>query len=137
MPLLGIDHVALTVADLPRAIQFYSATLGLRPVDTRDPNKSSYFWLSCGPAQSVNLTLDPAGTPNALNLTANLSNTPHLALTCPAAQLDALHDQLKLAGATLVHRSETGIYFCDPDGNFLEVTAWRELSAMKASQQHW
>ena len=132
----GLDHAALTVSDLPRAVSFYRDVLGLRPVDARDPATSSYFWLNFGPGKTLNLTLAPQRTPKALGLTADLNTSAHLAFAAPEAFLAELEARLAEYGIKL-HRSQTGVYFCDLDGNFLEVTCWREKSLRDARAEHW
>ncbi len=131
----GLDHAALAVSDLPRAVSFYRDMLGLRPVDARDPATSSY-WLNFGPGQTLNLTLAPERTPNALGLAADLNTSAHLAFTAPEAFLAELERRLVKRGIK-PHRSRTGVYFCDPDGNFLEVTCWREKGLEEAGAEHW
>ena len=137
MTILGFDHIALTVSDIPAALAFYVDLLGLRPADDRNPQTASYFWVSCGPAQSINLVRNPQATPGARGEQVTPDLTPHLALTCPLGDLDALHEKLQQAGVEVLLRSETGVYFCDPDGNFLEVTGWRESWARRAGVGHW
>ncbi len=131
----GFDHAALAVSDLPRAVSFYRDVLGLRPVDTSDPATSSH-WLNFGPGQTLNLTLAPERTPKALGLETDLNTSAHLAFAAPEAFLVELERRLVEHGVT-PHRSRTGVYFCDPDGNFLEVTCWREKGLEEAGAEHW
>ncbi len=119
----GLDHAALAVSDLPRAVSFYRDMLGLRPVDARDPATSSY-WLNFGPGQTLNLALAPERTPNALGLAADLNTMAEL-------------ERRLVKRGIKPHRSRTGVYFCDPDGNFLEVTCWREKGLEEAGAEHW
>ncbi len=132
----GFDHAALSVADLPRAAAFYQDVLGMRPVDTRDPAVSSYFWLNFGPMQTLNLTLAPQLTPKALAVKTDLNVSPHLAFAAPEAFLELLSQRLEVCRVPF-HRSQTGLYFSDPDGNFLEVTCWREKSLQETGAEHW
>lgn len=132
----GLDHAALNVANLPRAVTFYETVLGMRPVDTRDPATASYFWLNFGLGQTLNLTLAPQRTPEALALEADLSASAHLAFSAPEAFLGVLEGRLTEREVAF-HRSRTGVYFSDPDGNFLEVTCWREKGLKDAGAEHW
>ncbi len=132
----GLDHAALNVSDLPRAVSFYRDVLGMRPVDARDPATSSFFWLNFGPGQTLNLTLAPEHPPKALGLTADLYTSAHLAFAAPEAFLVELERRLVEHGVK-PHRSRTGVYFCDPDGNLLEVTCWREKGLREAGAEHW
>ena len=132
----GLDHAALNVADLPRAVSFYRDLLGMRPVDASDPAISRYFWLNFGPGQTLNLTLAPERTPKSLGLETDLYTSAHLAFAAPEAFLAELEKRLTKHGVAF-HRSRTGVYFCDPDGNFSEVTCWREKSLKDAGAEHW
>lgn len=132
----GLDHAALNVSDLPRAVAFYREVLGMRPVDRRDPASASYFWLNFGSGQTLNLTLAPERTPKALGLETDLYTLAHLAFTAPEAFLGALQGRLEAEGVPC-HRSSTGVYFSDPGGNVLEVTCWREKGLRDAGAEHW
>ncbi len=132
----GLDHAALNVSDLPRAVSFYRDVLGMRPVDACDPATSSYFWLNFGSGQTLNLTLAPQRTPKALGLETDLYTSAHLAFAAPEAFLGELERRL-VERSIKLYRSQTGVYFCDPDGNFLEVTCWREKSLRDAGAEHW
>lgn len=132
----GFDHAALNVSDLPRAVAFYREVLGFRPVDRRDPASASLFWLNFGAGQTFNLTLAPERTPKALGLETDLYTSAHLAFTTPEEFLETVEKRLAERGVS-VHRSQTGMYFCDPDGNFLEVTCWRAEGLKDAGAEHW
>ncbi len=132
----GLDHTALNVSDLPEAVAFYREVLEMRPVDAHDPANTRYFWLNFGPGQTLNLTLAPERTPNALGLETDLYTSAHLAFSAPEAFLEVLEGRLT-AREVAFHCSSTGVYFCDPDGNFLEVTCWREKSLKDAGAERW
>ena len=78
----------------------------------------------------------PERTPNALGLDADLYTTAHLAFSAPEPFLEVLEGRLTACGVAF-HRSSTGVYFSDPDGNFLEVTCWREKGLKDAGAEHW
>lgn len=130
----GLDHAALNISDLPEAVAFYRE-LGMRPVDARDPATSSYFWLNFGPGQTLNLTLAPERTPSALGSETDLDTSAHLAFVAPETFVEELQKRL-IERNIGVHRSRTGVYFCDPSGNFLEVTCWREKSLEDSGAEH-
>ena len=132
----GLDHAALCVSDIPKAVAFYRDVLGMRVVDSRPPETSPYLWLNFGPGQTLNLTLAPEQTPKKLAQETGLDLSAHLAFRAPRSFLDQLKP--KLAGLDLLrHESATGLYFADPDGNYLEVTCWREHALEEAGQAHW
>ncbi len=132
----GLDHAALNVAGLPLAVTFYREVLGFRSVAARDPTTSCHFWLNFGVGQTLNLTLAPKRTPKFLGLETDLYTSAHLAFTAPEALLETLKGRLEVHGIPY-HRSWTGLYFSDKDGNFLEVTCWREKSLKDAGAGHW
>lgn len=132
----GLDHAALNVADLPLAVAFYREVLGFRSVAARDPTTSSHLWLNFGAGQTLNLTLAPERTPKSLGLKTNLYTSAHLAFTALEAFLETLKGRLEVHGAPC-HRSSTRLYFSHKDGNFLEVTCWREKGLKDAGAEHW
>ena len=132
----GLDHLALAVADLPRAVDFYCNVLGMRPVDNRNPAQQGFFWVNFGPGQTLNLALHPGGTPNALGIPHDPFRGPHAAFAAPEESLGELRARLEARNIT-VRESRTGLYFTDPDGNFLEVTCWRESALRRAGEAHW
>lgn len=131
----GLDHAAICVSDIERSVAFYRGVLGMRVVDSR-PFTSSYLWLNFGPGQTLNLTLAPEQTPKVLAQKTGLDLSAHLAFRAPRNFLDQLKPKLEDLGV-LKHESATGLYFTDPDGNFLEVTCWREHALEEAGQAHW
>ena len=132
----GLDHLALAVSDLPRAVSFYCDVLGMRPVDERNPAEETYFWVNFGFGQTLNPARYPEGTPHALGTPHDPSRSPHAAFAAPEESLSTLKKRLEAWGVK-VRESRTGLYFSDPDGNFLEVTCWREHALKRAGQAHW
>jgi catechol 2,3-dioxygenase-like lactoylglutathione lyase family enzyme len=51
----GVDHVAINVADVPRAIAFYTETLGLVQNHTRPDFGFAGAWLDTASGQQVHL----------------------------------------------------------------------------------
>lgn len=132
----GLDHAALCVSDIPKAAAFYRDVLEMRVVDSRPPETSPYLWLNFGPGQTLNLTLAPEQTPKVLAQKTGLDLSAHLAFRAPRSFLDRLKPELEDLGL-LRHESATGLYFTDPNGNYLEVTCWREHALKEAGQVHW
>ncbi len=132
----GLDHAAICVSDIEKSVAFYRDVLGMRMVDSRPPETSSYLWLNFGPGQTLNLTLAPEQTPKVLAEKTGLNLFAHLAFRAPRNFLTQLKPKLEHLGV-LKHESATGLYFTDPDGNFLEVTCWREHALQAAGQAHW
>jgi catechol-2,3-dioxygenase len=100
------------------------------------PGEAAFYWLNFGPAQTLNLSLNPEQTPRAMHQELDWTRTPHLAFSAPEAFLDEVAARLEARGMTS-RRSKTGLYFTDPDGNFLEVTCWREQALQAVGLTHW
>ena len=132
----GLDHIALAVSDLKRSATFYCDVLGMRVVDSGPVESAEFYWLNFGAGQTLNLALNPAQTPKALGIELNWSRTPHVAFSAPDETLEVLEKRLDKQGI-LYKRSATGLYFADPDGNYLEVTFWREKGLRDAGIPHW
>ena len=107
----GASHITLAVADLERAVRFYTDTLGCRLAARWD--RGAY--LTAG-GLWVALALDPSAVP--------ASGETHTALAVADSDFDALRDRIVASGAGewRVNRSEgASIYFLDPDGHQLEA----------------
>jgi catechol 2,3-dioxygenase-like lactoylglutathione lyase family enzyme len=145
MTVTRIDHVGITVSDLDRALGFYRDLLGLRVIaDTTvvEPEVAELLGLDSvqlriadldsGDGRVVELLqyLQPKGRRVAYD--SSDSATAHVAFTVD--DLDALHERLTAAGASIVSRrpitiSEPGgafdgaicLYVRDPDGMILEL----------------
>ena len=132
----GLDHIALAVSDLQRSVDFYCDVLGMRIVDSGSTENAEFYWLNFGVAQTLNLALNPGQTPKALGVELDWSRTPHIAFSAPDATLEVFEKRLDGRGI-LYKRSATSLYFTDPDGNYLEVTFWREKGLRDAGIPHW
>ncbi len=122
-----IDHLVLTVADIPATTRFYEQVLGMQPRPFQAADGSARMALGFG-AQKINLhqagrEFEPkarAPVPGSADL-CFLSNTP----------LQEWQDHLRALGTEIedgpVARSgATGpimsIYLRDPDGNLIEIS---------------
>ena len=123
-----LDHVAIEVADVDRAIQFYTEKMGFR-LKSQATNAE---------AQEVYCFLESEGT--SLELISDLKKRygqppvpqrpycPHICFATDdmaatlkqlrANGIEILHGPLEIAG------EETWVYFADPDGNVLEYIQW-------------
>jgi catechol 2,3-dioxygenase-like lactoylglutathione lyase family enzyme len=124
----GIDHLNLRVADLERALRFYSGVLGLREVrrTTRPDGSPGLLALRAGNGL---LFLQPAPDyrPPADRAASGLD---HFSLEIEARSPDELVDRLRRAGVEIVegsvkrfgaHGDGTSVYVADPDGHRLEL----------------
>ena len=117
--LIGIQDVHYNVADMARAVAFYSKVLGMRVLDT------NRWWTS----------LDFFGSRLGLhgNESSAVPAVPHdmhgphagAVLTLRSTDIDADVEYLRRNGVTIVGRSDNDwgrlAVFLDPEGNFLKL----------------
>ena len=112
METLGIHHVALNVADVSAAIEFYTKRLGLTLRSDRPALGIGGAWLDAG-GQQVHLLEAPA--PAACG--------QHFAIH--VADLDAVIAELRAASLTVSDANEIGpgrqAFLADPSGNGIEL----------------
>src|SRR3989338_1970045 len=124
--ILGIDHVAINVRDLDKAVEFYTKALGLK-ITEREPSKPGIeYFLDCGPwllgiikgkDMSISHQFEHEG------LGAN-----HFSLRVHAKDFDAMIKRLEDHAVAIEFAKKRekswSLYFYDIDGNKLEITAW-------------
>ena len=116
---LQIHHASLVVAELPRALQFYSEVLGLEIDRSRPPMAYNGAWLNVGTQQIHLLELpnpDPVdGRPQ------HAGRDRHTALLVNG--LSDIEERLQRADVAFTRsRSGRNAIFCrDPDGNGIEL----------------
>jgi len=118
MPIQGIHHVSLLVADTASALGFYRDLLGLEEVD-RAPLNFPGAWLAIGDRQLHLLELP--NPDSGAERPEHVGRDRHLALSVTG--LDELAQRLEQAGVAMT-RSKSGrnAIFCrDPDGNGVEL----------------
>jgi catechol 2,3-dioxygenase-like lactoylglutathione lyase family enzyme len=124
MQLEGIDHVAMSVADIERSAKWYADVLGF---DRRFPNQWDGVPAFIG-LGSTAIALFPA-RPTA----ASISSIPetirmlHLAFRADQKSFYAAQEELKQRKITFTfedHQIAHSIYFRDPDGHKLEITTY-------------
>ena len=103
-----VNHITLVVAELPRAVTFYTSILGmsLRAIGPRAA------YLEGG---SLWLCLE-------LGMPSPSADDSHIALSCAPADFDTLCSRLSQAPRWKINRSEgPSLYVLDPDGHKLEL----------------
>ena len=125
---LGADHLNLRVADLDRALAFYTAQLGMQEVrrSTRADGSVSLVAMRAGNAV-VFLQPAPDYRPPGDDRAAGLD---HYSLEIEATDPAALADRLRQAGVEVLegpvkrwgaHGEGMSVYVRDPDGHHLEL----------------
>lgn len=118
-----LDHLVLTIADIPRTVRFYSEVLGMNVVPLGEGREALSFGNQMIKLHEVGRELEPhaaRATPGSSDL-CFLSEEP----------VEGLFQQLATHGIDVVEgpvvRAGAGgpilsVYFRDPDGNLIEVS---------------
>ena len=124
--ILGIDHVALNVGDLGRSLKFYTEVLGLT-LSPREYQKAGVeHFLDCGTALVGLIQGNKDGEKHLLQDGGLGGN--HFSFRVRTEDFDRIVEEVKTRGipVTFFRKREKSwsLYFLDPDGNKLEMTAW-------------
>ena len=122
----GIDHVALNVRNLDRSLTFYTETLGLKISKRENQKAGKEFFLDAGPSV-IGLIQGKEGEGEHLMQNGGIGGN-HFSFRVKAQDFDAAVSALKKAQVTIhffkKRERSWSVYFEDPDGNKLEMTAW-------------
>lgn len=126
MKIIGIDHVALNVRNLDKAMAFYTGVLGLEISARENQKPGMEFFLDCG-TSLVGLIQAKEQTPEHFFQNEGVGAN-HFSFRIHSAIFDETVEKLKAAGVAILffkkREKSWSLYFCDPDGNKLEMTAW-------------
>ena len=120
MELEALDHVGLTVADVPRSVRWYQEVLGLR----RAHEEAWGDFPAVLEANGTGVALfprdaeDPAPSPDPLR---------HVAFRTSRRGLDAAKAEPRARGVAFEERDygvAWSIYMPDPDGYLVEITTY-------------
>lgn len=124
MRIQRLDHFGIDVADLERAERFYTEVLGMT-VQMRLPDQ---VLLRHGDG-SCALFLKPDRTPGDLEQIRHPLGKAHHAFQVPAGDLPRARELFEARGIPHHPPIDWGdhdcLYFLDPDGNLLELVAYR------------
>jgi catechol 2,3-dioxygenase-like lactoylglutathione lyase family enzyme len=123
---LGIDHVALSVKDLAKSLEFYTKVLGMKITERENQKPGVEHFLDCGESLVGLIQGDPAGDHHFLQDGGLGGN--HFSFRVRTKDFDRIVDEVKRRGITVTffkkRERSWSLYFLDPDGNKLEITAW-------------
>lgn len=122
--ILRIDHLVLTVADIEVTVSFYKRALGFTP-ELKNGRWSLHF-----ATQKINLhQADHTFEPKAAHPTPGSADLCFITDQAPAETLAHLREQnIPIEQGPISRNGAMGpmqsIYFCDPDGNLIEVAKY-------------
>ncbi|MDP2654592.1 MAG: VOC family protein [Candidatus Omnitrophota bacterium] len=124
--ILGIDHVALNVRDLDKAVEFYTKVIGLK-ITEREPSKPGIeYFLDCGPALIGIIQAKDFGNSHPFENEGLGAN--HFSFRIHADDFDPMIRRLEENGVRIEFAKKRekswSLYFYDLDGNKLEITSW-------------
>ena len=126
MKISGLDHVALSVADLERSRKFYEEVLGFKISPREHQKPGTEYFLDCGPSLVGLIQGDPKGDKHELQDGGLGGN--HFSFRIHTRDFDQAVETLKEKGVTVTffkkRERSWSVYFLDPDGNKLEMTSW-------------
>lgn len=137
-PITGLFETTLEVADLETAEHFYADILGLPVVERWGPERPA-IWLDLGNENFLGLWTKQAGGAAAIHQGRGGEHV-HFALRVPLGTLDAFQLRLERLGIEVEDGWDFGngnraIYFDDPDGNVVELTARTTLWGGRPTRQ--
>ena len=126
MKIIGIDHAAISVNDLDKSLEFYTKILGFK-VSPREHQKPGIeYFLDCGP--SLVGLMQGNAKDGVHKLQDGGLGGNHVAFRVHTSDFDKIVEELKALEVKITFTKKRekswSVYFLDPDGNKLEMTAW-------------
>jgi catechol-2,3-dioxygenase len=129
MRLTKIGHVLIAVHDLARSRDFYSRVLGFEILE-EDPEHGGVFMTIGEGTHVIDLVAlpgtQPPPVPESMAELRPLLGFGHVAFPVETAgdlrraYFELIDNDVRVLAA-VDHESQESIYFCDPDGNMLEI----------------
>lgn len=122
----GIDHVALSVRNLDKSLEFYTKIIGLKISEREYQKPGIEYFLDCGTSLIGLIQGNEAEGVHKLQDGGLGGN--HVSFRVDTKDFDRITDEIKQLGLTITfikkRERSWSVYFLDPDGNKLEMTAW-------------
>jgi len=123
----GIDHVALNVRNIDKAVEFYTKVVGLRITEREFSKPGIEYFLDCGPRSLLGII--QADNTDDVHLFKNEGiGANHFSFQVHARDFDPMIERLEQnnvkIGFAKKREKSWSLYFYDLDGNKVEVTAW-------------
>jgi len=122
----GIDHAAISCKDLNRSLKFYTQILGLEISEREHQKPGVEQFLDCGSSLIGLMQGKPEDGEHLLQDKGIGGN--HISFRVRTTDFDMILENLKSRSVTILFSKKRekswSIYFLDPDGNKLEITAW-------------
>ena len=126
MKVLGIDHVAISVKDLNKSLEFYTQVIGLKITEREYSKPGIEYFLDCGNSL-IGLIQGNEADGKHLLQDGGLGGN-HVSFRVETKEFDRIVEEIKALGLTITYikkrEKSWSVYFLDIDGNKLEMTAW-------------
>jgi catechol 2,3-dioxygenase-like lactoylglutathione lyase family enzyme len=120
VPVRGIDHIVLNVADVERSVRWYVEHFGLKPerLDEWRRGEVPFASLRIDDATLIDLFAQPRTGVNADHISLVVDASVDLQVVAASGQFDVVHEPFVIWGA---RGNGLGLYVRDPDGNVIEL----------------
>lgn len=131
----GLDHIVLNVGDVDRSLEFYMGVLGLQGERVEEFRQGKVGFPSVRINADTIIDLFPAAEPAELRLSLEnkSGNLNHFCLVVGKDDFAGVVDYLNENGIVIKQKPVsrwgargrgTSVYFCDPDGNEIEIRCY-------------